>query len=68
MIRSVILAARAALWLSGIDRLSQCRFGGLRGRDIQGFGPGTPAPLEPAVLAFLNSDRMMKWAEIALGL
>jgi hypothetical protein len=32
------------------------------------FGPGTPAPLEPAVLAFLNSDRMMKWAEIALGL
>jgi hypothetical protein len=32
------------------------------------FGPGTPAPLEPAVLAFLNSDRMLKWAEIALGL
>ena len=31
-------------------------------------GPGAPASLEPAVLAFLNSDRMLKWAEIALGL
>lgn len=30
--------------------------------------PGAPASLEPAVLAFLNSDRMLKWAEIALGL
>ena len=31
-------------------------------------GPGAPASIEPAVLAFLNSDRMLKWAEIALGL
>jgi len=31
------------------------------------FGSGARA-LEPAVLAFLNSDRMLKWAEIALGL
>lgn len=31
-------------------------------------GPGAPASLELAVLAFLNSDRMLKWAEIALGL
>ena len=31
-------------------------------------GPGAPVSLEPAVLAFLNSDRMLKWAEIALGL
>ena len=31
-------------------------------------GPGAPASLEPAVLAFLNSDRMVKWAEVALGL
>jgi hypothetical protein len=31
-------------------------------------GPGEPASLEPAVLAFLNSDRILKWAEIALGL
>ncbi|UPK26221.1 hypothetical protein [Bradyrhizobium sp. 195] len=31
-------------------------------------GPGAPASLEPAVLAFLNSDRMLNWAEIALGL
>lgn len=31
-------------------------------------GPGAPASLEPAVLAFLNSDRMLQWAEIALGL
>src|SRR3954469_1834901 len=31
-------------------------------------GPGAPASLEPAVLAFLNDDRMLKWAEIALGL
>ena len=31
-------------------------------------GPGAPASLEPAVLAFLNGDRMLKWAEIALGL
>jgi len=31
-------------------------------------GPGAPASLEPAVLAFLNSDGMLKWAEIALGL
>jgi hypothetical protein len=31
-------------------------------------GSGAPASLEPAVLAFLNSDRMLKWAEIALGL
>jgi hypothetical protein len=31
-------------------------------------GPGAPESLEPAVLAFLNSDRMLKWAEIALGL
>ena len=31
-------------------------------------GPGAPASLEPAVIAFLNSDRMLKWAEIALGL
>ena len=31
-------------------------------------GPGSPASLELAVLAFLNSDRMLKWAEIALGL
>ncbi|MBP0109916.1 MULTISPECIES: hypothetical protein [Bradyrhizobium] len=31
-------------------------------------GQGAPASLEPAVLAFLNSDRMLKWAEIALGL
>ncbi|MGY3037315.1 hypothetical protein ACVIIV_006485 [Bradyrhizobium sp. USDA 4354] len=30
--------------------------------------PGAPASLQPAVLAFLNSDRMLKWAEIALGL
>jgi hypothetical protein len=30
--------------------------------------PGAPASLEPAVLAFLNSDRMLKWAETALGL
>ncbi|MDH2341435.1 MULTISPECIES: hypothetical protein [unclassified Bradyrhizobium] len=31
-------------------------------------GPGAPASLEPAVLEFLNSDRMLKWAENALGL
>jgi hypothetical protein len=31
-------------------------------------GPGAPGSLEPAVLAFLNSDRILKWAEIALGL
>ena len=31
-------------------------------------GPGAPASLQPAVLAFLNSDRILKWAEIALGL
>jgi hypothetical protein len=31
-------------------------------------GQGAPASLEPAVLAFLSSDRMLKWAEIALGL
>lgn len=31
-------------------------------------GPGAPASLEPAVLAFLKSERMLKWAEIALGL
>jgi hypothetical protein len=31
-------------------------------------GPGAPASIEPAVMAFLNSDRMLKWAEIALGL
>ncbi|MBW7974169.1 hypothetical protein [Bradyrhizobium sp. BR 10289] len=31
-------------------------------------GRGVPGSLEPAVLAFLNSDRMLKWAEIALGL
>ena len=31
-------------------------------------GPGAPASMEPAVLAFLNSDRMLKWAELALGL
>jgi hypothetical protein len=31
-------------------------------------GSSTPASLEPAVLAFLKSDRMLKWAEIALGL
>ncbi|MGY4624012.1 hypothetical protein [Bradyrhizobium sp. USDA 4486] len=31
-------------------------------------GPGAPASLEPAVLAFLNSERMLKWAEVALGL
>ena len=31
-------------------------------------GPGVPASLEPAVIAFLNSDRMLKWADIALGL
>ncbi|MGX9431457.1 MULTISPECIES: hypothetical protein [Bradyrhizobium] len=31
-------------------------------------GPGAPASLEPAVLAFLNSDLMLKWAEVALGL
>jgi hypothetical protein len=32
------------------------------------LAPGAPASLEPAVLSFLNSDRMLKWAEIALGL
>lgn len=32
------------------------------------IGPGAPASLESEVLAFLNSDRMLKWAEIALGL
>jgi hypothetical protein len=31
-------------------------------------GPGAPPSLEPAVLAFLNSDPLLKWAEIALGL
>jgi hypothetical protein len=31
-------------------------------------GPGAPASVEPAVMAFLNSERMLKWAEIALGL
>ncbi|MFK4581155.1 hypothetical protein [Bradyrhizobium ottawaense] len=31
-------------------------------------GPGAPASLEPEVLAFLNSDLMLKWAEITLGL
>lgn len=31
-------------------------------------GPSAPASLEPAVLAFLKGDRMLKWAEIALGL
>jgi hypothetical protein len=29
---------------------------------------GAPASLEPAVVEFLNSDVMLKWAEIALGL
>ncbi|MBN8986818.1 MAG: hypothetical protein J0H42_01130 [Rhizobiales bacterium] len=29
---------------------------------------GAPASVEPAVLAFLNSDVMLKWAEITLGL
>jgi len=29
---------------------------------------GAPASLEPAVLAFLNSERVLKWAETALGL
>lgn len=28
-------------------------------------GPGAPESLEPAVLAFLNSERMLKWAEVA---
>jgi hypothetical protein len=32
------------------------------------IGPGAPISLESAVLAFLNGDRMLKWAEIALGL
>jgi hypothetical protein len=32
------------------------------------LGPGASASLEPAVLAFLNSERMLKWTEIALGL
>ena len=36
-------------------------------------GPGAPASLEPAalepaILSFLNGDRMLNWAEIALGL
>lgn len=31
-------------------------------------GPGAPASLEPAVLTFLNSDLMLRWAEVALGL
>lgn len=31
-------------------------------------GLDAPASMEPAVLAFLNSDRMLKWTEIALGL
>jgi hypothetical protein len=31
-------------------------------------GPGATGSLETAVLAFLNSDPMLKWAEIALGL
>jgi hypothetical protein len=31
-------------------------------------GPGALESLEPAVLAFLNGDRMLKRAEIALGL
>jgi hypothetical protein len=29
---------------------------------------GPPTSIEPAVLAFLNSEVMVKWAEIALGL
>ncbi|UFW40730.1 hypothetical protein [Bradyrhizobium sp. WSM471] len=32
------------------------------------LAPGATASLEPAVLSFLNSDSMLKWAEIALGL
>ena len=31
-------------------------------------GGGAPASVEPAVLGFLNSDRMLKWAELELGL
>ncbi|MFB6451985.1 hypothetical protein [Bradyrhizobium tunisiense] len=31
-------------------------------------GSDAPAFAEPTVLAFLNSDRMLQWAEIALGL
>lgn len=31
-------------------------------------GPGAPVSLELEVLAFLNSDRMLRWAEVALGL
>jgi hypothetical protein len=31
-------------------------------------GSDAPAILEPTVLAFLNSDRILQWAEIALGL
>ena len=31
-------------------------------------GHGQPATLEPSVLAFLNSDRVLKWAEVTLGL
>lgn len=31
-------------------------------------GPGAPLSLELEVLAFLNSDLMLKWAEVALGL
>ena len=32
------------------------------------IGPGAPASLEPELLAFLNSDLMLKWAEVTLGL
>ena len=43
---------------------SALRYGG-----GDGFGwTGSPASVEPAVLAFLNSESMLKWAEIALGL
>ena len=31
-------------------------------------GSDAPASLEPTVLTFLNSGRMLQWAEIALGL
>jgi hypothetical protein len=31
-------------------------------------GHGQPATLEPSVIAFLNSDRVLKWAEVTLGL
>jgi hypothetical protein len=32
------------------------------------LGEGRPGAIEPAVLAFLNSRTVLRWAEVTLGL